>query len=78
MQTLTFELRFRKEAYTKVRGKLTRNSDRDSVLRDEPPDFHRTQGSYKTVSDIANRLNDVQFRSGFLDYLYFPEVVETV
>lgn len=71
---LTFELRYRKEAYHKVRGKLERLEERDRQLRDIPPDFSESRGAYNTISAIANRLNQAQLRAGFLDYLYFPEV----
>lgn len=71
---LTFELRYRKEGRVKVRGKMTRDPDRFASLPDRPAQFDALVGSYKKVSDQAKRLNDVQTRSGFMDYLFFPEV----
>lgn len=74
---LTFELHVRRECYNRVRGKLIRDSERDQRIPHEPPYFRRTRGTYKAVSDEANRLNEMQRKSGYLDYMFFPEVADT-
>lgn len=73
--TLEFELRYRKEARKKLgREKMTRDEDRYTKLPDVPPQYSASKGGYKHVSRLAATLNETQLRSGFLDYLFFPEV----
>ncbi len=71
---LTFDLRYRKEARSKVGGKMKANPGRYAELPDVPPQYESTVGDYSAVAKVAVRLNDAQLRSGFLDYLFFPEV----
>lgn len=70
----TFELRYRKEARVRTRGKMVRNQDRFAALPDQPPMYRPITGDYQTVSNEAVLLNEAQLRSGFLDYTFFPEV----
>lgn len=72
--TVTFELRYRKEARSKVGGKMKPNPERYAELPDVPPQYSATMGNYTKVATVASRLNEAQLRSGFLDYLFFPEV----
>lgn len=75
LETVQFELRYRKEARKKVgREKMTRDEDRYAKLPDVPPQYSASKGGYKHVSRLAATLNETQLRSGFLDYLFFPEV----
>ncbi|MBK5238952.1 MAG: hypothetical protein JJE28_07580 [Actinomycetales bacterium] len=74
IKPLTFDLRYRKEAYIKVKGKMVRNSEQDGSLPDRPAQFATTRGSYGYIATLAARLNEAQYRSGFLHYLFFPEV----
>ena len=70
---IPFELKYRREAYKTVQGKMVRDTAKDAELPDTPPQFHACFGSYQHVSREAVRLNEVQLRSGFLHYLFFPE-----
>lgn len=73
--TVEFELRYRKEARKKLgRAKMTRDEVRYAKLPGVPPQFAVTTGGYKHVAKTAANLNEIQLRSGFLDYLFFPEV----
>ena len=71
---LVFDLCYRREAYIKERGKLVRHEAGDARLPEVPAQFSKQRGSYNEVSATATRLNDAQMRSGFLSYLFFPEV----
>lgn len=71
---LTFDLRYRKEARSKGAGKMKANPERYAELPDVPPQYAPTVGDYGVVAKVATRLNEAQLRSGFLDYLFFPEV----
>lgn len=70
----TFELRYRKEARIRTRGKMVRDEVRYAALPDRPPMYRPLAGAYQTVSNEAVLLNETQLRSGFLDYTFFPEV----
>lgn len=66
----------------RVRGKdkdgkevWEKDTDRARRLAARPHGFQPLRGSYKEVAAEATRLNAVQQRAGFLDYLYFPEPV---
>ena len=73
--TLSFELRYRKEGRKKNgREKMQRDEERYNKLPDVPAQFTAAMGGYKYVSNRATTLNETQLRSGFLDYLFFPEV----
>lgn len=72
-----YELQYRRECYTKVRDKFERISDRDETIPARPGAYRVLRGSYTTVSKEAQRLNELQYRAGFLDYLYWPELVAT-
>jgi len=75
VKPLTFELRYRKEAQIGTRNKAVRDSDRYNALSDTPAQFNAVKGGYPIVAAAAARLNEAQIRSGFLDYLFFPEVI---
>lgn len=75
---LTFELDCRKEAQKSVKGAYVRDDARYEELPERPAQFTPVVGSYQVVSANAVRLNDAQLRSGFLDYLFFPEVKSPV
>ena len=78
---MKFELRFVPEGSEVVRtddnGKKVweRVPARRDHLRPVPVAFKRVTGTYREVSEAAVRLNDVQMRSNYLDYLYFPDPV---
>ena len=73
--TLSFELRYRKEGRKKNgREKMQRDEERYNKLPDVPAQFTGARGGYKYVANRAVTLNESQLRSGFLDYLFFPEV----
>lgn len=57
---------------TNVRGDLTVKAFRKATLDETPPWFMRMEGSYAEVSAQAEKLNQVQIKSNFLDYLYYP------
>lgn len=74
IKTVEFELRYRKEGRAKNGGKMLRDKDRYAKLPDIPAQYAVAKGGYKYVAARATTLNDSQLRSGFLDYLFFPEV----
>lgn len=69
-----YELTTSKRGLTEVRGMLIENVERLESLPKVPPEFRPLIGSYKRVSAEAVRRNEVQVRSGFLDYIYHPEL----
>jgi hypothetical protein len=71
---LTFELCYRREAYHLVKGKMTRLESRDDALPTRPAWFQPMRGTYQSVSATACRANEAQLKSGYLDFLFFPEV----
>jgi len=76
LKELTFELRYRQESYVRISGKMVRDTDRDTRTPDTPPGFETVRGGYKAISDRAIKLNETQIRSGYQDYLFFPEVAQ--
>lgn len=72
---LAFELKVRRECYRREHGKLVRFVDRDRELPHEPSWFKPTYGSYNEIRKQAVKANEQQIAGGFLDYLFFPEVV---
>lgn len=56
-----------------VQGVLTQARHRLERLDRTPAFFRHFEGSYEEVSIEAERLNQIQTRSNYLDYLYFPE-----
>ncbi len=75
MPALTFRLAFRKEPHAMRAGKMRRVVERDAELPDTPPQHNDVTGPYGVVAAEAVKLNDAQLRSGFLDYLFWPEIV---
>jgi hypothetical protein len=78
--SLQCELRYRKEATKRVNGRgepeaWVIDEERKAKLAAIPSMFEETKGSYSDVSRVAVRLNEAQIRSGFIDYLFFPEPV---
>ncbi|GAB2702014.1 hypothetical protein BKA24_001736 [Microbacterium marinum] len=56
--------------------KLSTNIERFNKLPDEPTYFVEQTGSYKEISEAAVKLNEAQIRSGYLDYLYSPDLAD--
>lgn len=54
-------------------GKLTEHEGRVNELPLRPENFRPMVGTYSQIAAEAGRRNAAQERSGFLDYLYFPE-----
>lgn len=75
LEDLAFELKARRECYRRERGKWVRFTDRDRELPHEPQGFKPTFGSYAEVARKATRANEAQQFAGFIDYLFWPEVV---
>lgn len=55
-------------------GKLTHHEGRFNELPEKPENFRPMIGTYAAVAAAASRRNEAQIRSGFLDYLYAPEL----
>jgi hypothetical protein len=55
-------------------GRLTEHEGRYNELPVSPAEFRPMVGSYAAVSAEACRRNEAQVRSGFMDYLYSPEL----
>lgn len=85
--TLVYELRYRKEGYSysnqpevDEHGFLTqwvRDHDRDRNNPDVPPNFpaEAPRGTYKDIAEVAVRYNQMQQQSGFIAYLFFPDLI---
>lgn len=56
-------------------GKMVADEGRLSRIPKVPVAFRRFEGSYAEVSAEAVRRNNFQEKSGFLDYLYYAEVI---
>ena len=56
------------------KGKLTEHEGRYNELPEVPVTFRPMVGSYAAISAEAVRRNEAQVRSGFMDYLYAPEL----
>lgn len=69
----TYEMTVTPRALTEVKGKLVEDPERLAALPAQPENFRGLIGSYQRVSNEATRRNEVQMKSGFLDYLYAPE-----
>ena len=78
LRALTFRMAYRKEGQVQRAGKMRLDEERFASLPDVPPQLNDVSGAYSTVSAESVKLNDAQLRSGFLDYLFFPEVVTAV
>lgn len=70
-----FELVVSARGLIKNKGNLEEHEGRLNDLTPQPPNFRPLVGSYAAVSKEATRRNNVQLDSGFLDYLYAPELV---
>mgnify|MGYP003648327358 CR=1 FL=1 len=71
---LRFELAYRREAYTIVRGEMVRDEAKDATLPARPPQFTPLTGAHGEVAERADELNKAQTRFGFIHYFFFPEV----
>lgn len=72
---LEFELCYSPKAQIKKAGKWEEVPDRLEQLDPVPTLYRELRGDYKTVSEKATELNEIQLRASFLDYLFFPEVL---
>jgi hypothetical protein len=56
-------------------GRLEEHEGRLNDLPEQPDNFGAfyVRGTYAHVAKAANRLNEAQIRSGYLDYIYNPE-----
>lgn len=55
-------------------GTYVRNKERFGELADTPPGLPSIENSYGVISAYACKMNQSQIRSGFLDYLYYPDI----
>jgi len=55
-------------------GKLEENPARLVSLPAKPTGFRPKEGTYAAIAALAVRLNEIQIRSGFLDYIYAPDI----
>ncbi len=69
----TYEMTVTPRALTEVKGKFVEDVERLKGLPAQPEFFRGLVGSYQRISNEAIRRNEVQMKSGFLDYLYAPE-----
>lgn len=80
MTELQFELCWTKKAIKLLRvdghSRWVVDMDRLEALPEDPshPGFGPMSGSYGEVSKRATALNEMQMRSHFVDYLFYPEV----
>jgi len=74
---LVFELHYRREAYRKVGNSLVRDEEKDQTLPLRPPGFQPLKGAHGLIAERADELNNVQRRSGFMHYFFFPEIANT-
>ena len=74
VEPLTFELAYRREAYTIVRGEMVRDEARDKSLAERPPQWSPLTGFHGQVQERADELNNAQRRSGFMHYFFYPEL----
>ena len=85
--TLVYELQYRKEGYSysnqpdlDEHGFLTqwvRDLDIDAKNPEVPPNFPATapRGTYEDIAATAVRYNELQQQSGFIAYMFFPELI---
>lgn len=64
-----------KRAHKYGHSTSVRDEERYAKLSDQPPGLPDIRGSHALVSSYACKLNESQINSGFLDYLYYPEIV---
>lgn len=77
VKPIEVELCFRKNA-AKVRGRsLVPDPAAEAELPDVPDRFKPMRGAYGDVARRASQLNEMQLRSGFLHYLFWPETIST-
>ena len=75
----TYHLSFSKRGVTVTKGKKgqpdtwTIDKGRKSRLPNAPKDFQPLTGAYKEVADHAVKLNNIQIKHGFVDWLYSAE-----
>lgn len=74
VQPLTFELRYRRQAYTRVGANWVRDEAKDATIPAIPPGFAPLKGDHPTVAARADALNRTQERSSFRHYFFFPEL----
>lgn len=70
-----YELVAGRRGLIKAHGKLEYHEGRYNDLPEVPDNMDRiyVRGTYARVAAQANRLNEAQIRSGYLDYCYNPE-----
>lgn len=74
-KTLTqYELTASRKGCVEVDGKLEVHAGRLASLPERPAELRPLVGTYKRIADEAVRRNKAQMQSGFLDYLYAPEL----
>jgi hypothetical protein len=71
---LAFELTASPRGAIMNRGVLEEHPLRLAQLPKQPPHFRPMTGSYAAISAEAVRRNEAQIRSGFLDYVFAPDV----
>lgn len=70
-----YELTASRRGLIRSRGRLVEHEGRYNDLPEIPVTFRPLIGNYAEVSKEACRRNEVQVHSGFMDYLYAPELV---
>lgn len=76
-EPLVFELRCRRECYDIVGGNFIRVEERDAKIARTPAWFKPMRGNHGPVHQQAEHYNRLQTSKGYLDWFFFPEVVET-
>lgn len=71
---LVFEMTASPRGAIMNRGVLEEHPGRLAELPKVPPHFRPMVGTYAALAAEASRRNEAQIRSGFLDYVYAPDV----
>lgn len=72
---LSFELKFSRRGAIKKNGKWEDVPGRAEELDLVPTLYTPLTGTYDVVAKQASKLNEMQIRGSFIDYLFFPELV---
>lgn len=57
---------------------LEADAERFERIPKMPAYFHPKYGTYAEIAKEAERLNKIQLTSGFVDYLFYPEIDSAV
>lgn len=76
VEPLMFDLMYRRQPMRQEGATWIHEPERLLDLPEEPEHFKPMRGYNGEVAKEAERLNNVQERSRFLNYFYFPEVAK--